>query len=108
VDSVEADKRYVIPHYPAGALWAAYLDFQYQATLPRHPDPAVGNVYPLNVHGIIVYQTHDERDLLDEVLYSSVAVGLTSVLMGTIYQKKFGDRRFGHSLSTHKETTPWL
>lgn len=78
----------------AGALWSGYLEYRYQATLPRHPDPAAGNVYPLNVHGIVVYQTRDERDLLDEVLHSAVAVGLTSVLLGAIYQKKVGRTPF--------------
>jgi hypothetical protein len=70
-------------------MWAYYLDYRYQATLPRHPDPVAGNVYPLNVHGIVVYQTRDERDLLNEVLYSSIAVAAASGLMAVIYQKKF-------------------
>src|ERR1700690_889871 len=41
----------------AGFVWTSSLWYAYQRTLPRHPDPVAGRVYPLNVHGIVVYQT---------------------------------------------------
>jgi hypothetical protein len=74
----------------SGCIWSADLYYQYQGTLPRHSNPATGNVYPLNVHGIVVYQTRDERNWLNEVLYSSIAVAAASGLMALIYRKKFG------------------
>jgi hypothetical protein len=73
-----------------GWVWSAALTFHYQAILPRRPDPTAGNVYPLNVHGIVVYQTRDQRSLLDEMEYSSIAVVAVSALMAAIHQKKWG------------------
>jgi hypothetical protein len=74
----------------AGFCWSSSLWYQYQRTLPRQPDVGAGRIYPLNVHGIVVYQTHDERSWLDEVEYSSIAVFVAGGLMGTFYQRKFG------------------
>jgi len=74
----------------AGILWTSSIWYEYQRALPRHPDPVTGHVYPLNVHGIVVYQTRDERNRLAEIQYSSIAVFAVGALMGLIYQKKFG------------------
>jgi hypothetical protein len=74
----------------AGILWTSSLWYEYQKTLPRHPDPVAGRVYPLNVHGIVVYQTRDERNWLDEIQYSSIVIFAASALMAAIHQKKFG------------------
>ena len=74
----------------AGILWTSSLWYQYQSTLPRRPDPVAGRVYPLNVHGIVVYQTRDERNRLDEVQYSSIGVFALGVLIGALHRKKFG------------------
>jgi hypothetical protein len=74
----------------AGILWTSSIWYQYQRTLPRYPDPAAGRVYPLNVHGIVVYQTRDERNWLNEIQYSSIAVFAASAWMAAIHQKKFG------------------
>jgi len=73
-----------------GFSWSSSLWYQYQRTLPRHPDPAAGNVYPLNIHGIVVYQTRDERNWLNEVEYSSIAVFAVAALMGLVHERKFG------------------
>jgi len=72
-----------------GWICSAALTFRYQATLPRQPDPIAGNVYPLNVHGIVVYQTRHQRNMLDEIEDSSVAVIAVSVLMAAVHQKKW-------------------
>jgi hypothetical protein len=71
----------------AGVLWAASLWFDAQRTLPRHPDPQAGRIYALNVHGIVVYQTHAERKHLDTIQYSAIALFGASALMAAIYQK---------------------
>ena len=73
-----------------GILWTSSLWYEYQRVLPRQPDSVTGNVYPLNVHGIVVYQTHDERNRLDEIQYSSIAVFAASALIGALHRKKFG------------------
>jgi hypothetical protein len=72
-----------------GWLSAAALTFHYQSKLPRHPDAATGNIYPLNVHGIVVYQTRDERNRLDALQYSSIALAGLAMSMMAIHQKKF-------------------
>ena len=46
----------------AGIMSTISIWYQYQTTLPRHPDVTAGRVYPLNVHGIVVYQTREERN----------------------------------------------
>jgi hypothetical protein len=87
----------------AGILWTSCLWYEYQRTLPRRPDPVTRRVYPLNVHGIVVYQTRDERNWLDEIQYSSIAVFAASALIGALHQKKFGrpptppSNRFGQT-----------
>lgn len=73
----------------AGWIWNASIWYQYQSTLPRQPNPASGNVYPLNVHGIGVYLTRQERNWLDETEYTSFTMAAIGVLMGAIYEKKF-------------------
>jgi len=74
----------------AGILWTYSVWYEYQRALPRRPDPVAGRVYPLNVHGIVVYQTRGERNWLDEIQYCSIAVFAVGGLMGLICEKKFG------------------
>ena len=73
----------------AGILWTSSIWYDYQKTLPRRPDPVAGRLYPLNVHGIVVSQTLNERNWLDEIQYSSIAVFAVGGLMGLIYEKRF-------------------
>jgi len=86
-----------------GILWTASIWYEYQRVLPRRPDQPAGRVYPLNVHGIVVYQTREERDWLNEIQYSSIALFAASALMAAIYKKKFGtppvppSHRFGRT-----------
>ena len=74
----------------AGWIWAAQLENHYQETLPRSTNSVTGSIYPLNVHGIVVYQTRDERNWLKELHYSSFAVFLIGGLMGLVYEKRYG------------------
>lgn len=76
-----------------GWLWAGGLYNRYHGMLPRQPDAVAGRIYPLNAHGIVVYQTREERDRLNEVLYSPIGLGVASGLMAAIYQKKFSRAR---------------
>ena len=62
-------------------MWAARVEFQYQAVLPRRADPTNGSLYPLNVHGIVVYQTKDQRDRLNRLWHSSMVMLFVSALM---------------------------
>jgi hypothetical protein len=67
------------------SIWTHYFH-----TLPRSPDPAVGRVYPLNMHGIIRYQTQGERTRLDAVEYSSTGLFFTGLIIGAIQRWKSG------------------
>ena len=71
---VEASGHRNRPDWACGNLWTSLIWYDYQRALPRHPDTVAGRVYHLNVHGIVVYQTRDERNWLDEIQYSSIAV----------------------------------
>jgi hypothetical protein len=65
----------------AGILWTSAIWFNYQRILLRRPDEPVGRIYPLNVHGIVVYQTREERDWREEIQYSSIGLLALSALM---------------------------
>jgi len=71
-------------------IWTSSVWYQYQATLPRHAVQETGNIYPLNVHGIVVYQTREQRDRLDKLDYLWGGLVSVSCLMSFIYVKKFG------------------
>ena len=47
----------------AGMLgWLRAIEIWYQYwSLPHSPNPATGNIYPLNIHGYVVYQTLKEQ-----------------------------------------------
>jgi len=74
----------------ADLIWTSHVWYQYQATLPRHPDTARGNIYPLNVHGIVVYQTRDQRDRLDRLDHSSFGLVIVAFAGGYLHTRKFG------------------
>lgn len=69
----------------AGLAWSLLLwDLQAQ-TLPRSPNQLTGNIYPRNIHGLVVYQTHEELRLLERVDLISEGLsvcGLAVVLVG--------------------------
>jgi hypothetical protein len=72
-----------------GLAWTAGIWYQYQLNLPRRAEPANGRSYPLNVHGIVVYQTREERDRLNRFQFSSITLCAVSVLMTVTYKLKF-------------------
>jgi len=72
----------------AGLIWTSAIWSNYQRDLPKHPDPVTGNTYPLNVHGIVVYQTREQRNDLDRIQYSSIGVFVGAALMAVIHKKK--------------------
>ncbi len=72
----------------AGLIWTSSIWFSYQRNLPKRADPVNGNTYPLNVHGIVVYQTLEQRNELDEIQYSSIVVFVVAALMAVIHKKR--------------------
>jgi hypothetical protein len=74
----------------AGIVWSGFIWYAYQSTLPHHPDQVAGRVYPLNVHGVVVYQTREERDRLNVIQHFSFMVFAVGILTGALHRKKFG------------------
>jgi hypothetical protein len=70
-------------------IWSTNVEFVYQKTLPRHPDPVAGRVYPLNVHGIVVYLTREEQDRLYGREWSPFAIAMVGGLLYKLPDKKF-------------------
>jgi hypothetical protein len=42
-----------------------YLQYHYMLTMPKTPHPELNLVYPLNVHGSIVYLTRNQHLFID-------------------------------------------
>lgn len=63
-------------------LWSHYLH-----VLPRVADPTIGRVYPRNIHGIVVFQTHAEKlrlDLIDDI---SISVFFAGLIIGGLEER---------------------
>jgi hypothetical protein len=73
-----------------GIMWASYLSSTYQATLPRYPDPVAGRIYPRNIHGVVVYQTRDQRDRIDRIEYSWIVMLVAMFALIAIRVNTFG------------------
>ena len=67
---------------PALLAWTygAGLESSYQRLLPQVANPMIGRVFPRNIHGIVVFQTHAEKlrlDLIEGISISAFFAGLT-------------------------------
>lgn len=69
----------------AGGIWSFAIWNQYLINLPRSPDSTTGRVYPLNMHGIVLYQTAVERSRLHTVEYSSNGLFFLGLALGAVY-----------------------
>ena len=69
-----------------GWLWACDIWDEYYDYLPRSLHPATGNVYPLNIHGRMVYETIKERSRRENWDFWSTAVFCCGMALGAICQ----------------------
>lgn len=69
-----------------GLLWTMAIYNVYLDNLPRSPNPTTGNIYPLNIHGVGVYQTLEQRRHLDNVERGSWGIGILGIVLGLIWQ----------------------
>lgn len=76
-----------------GIFWAFNKQSEYQRTLPRREDLASGRIYPLNVHGIVVWQTRAEDARRKEVEYVSAGILFTAILLWQMFKKTLRVRR---------------
>lgn len=74
----------------AGMFWAFYLQSKYQSALPKREDVAAGRIYPLNVHGIVVWQTRNEDRTRKQIEYSSVVVLFAVVFVQQLFRRALG------------------
>jgi hypothetical protein len=61
---------------------------QYFRYLPRSPNPEAGSIYPLNIHGVVVYQTLKEQSRLDNWIRWSFGVFCCGMALGGIHKWK--------------------
>lgn len=66
----------------SGVIWNRYL-----TTLPRTLDPTTGRVYPRNIHGIVVYQTHAEELRLELTENIAWGVFMLGMLVGSLEER---------------------
>jgi hypothetical protein len=81
-------KRLAIVFVAAGLLAMlcfGYLNVHYAKTLPREPVSATGRVYPLNVHGTVVYLTKNEERSLWWMFNGGIAVAIAG---GALWRSK--------------------
>lgn len=76
-----------------GALWSMAIYNLYFDNLPRSPNPATGSLYPLNIHGVVVYQTLKERSHLDNWEHWSWGTFIFGFVLGLIHQWRSGELR---------------
>ncbi len=76
-----------------GVLWGMGIWSDYAENLPRSPNPATGNIYPLSIHGLVVYQTLRERRLLDNWDHWSWGIAIFGFVLAMIHEWRWGERR---------------
>jgi hypothetical protein len=69
--------------------WGLYigLELYWAQTMPLVPLPELGRIYPLNVHGTIVYLTEQQDLLLKWILVSSVVLFGIGAFLNLIFKK---------------------
>ena len=77
----------------AGLIISAMFSVHYLDTMPKVPVPQDLRMTPRNIHGTVIYQTHQEDRNLSLIEYSSVAVFLTGLCLGVVYLEKWGSMR---------------
>jgi hypothetical protein len=74
---------------PFALVFSVILHAHYADTRPHHPLPDTGEVYPLNVHGTLVYLTWGEDFAATWVFYGGILCG---VLGGALWRSVGGKR----------------
>ena len=69
---------------------SSYLESLYGRTRPRVPDQAIERIYPLNVHGTVIYLTKGE----DQLHFWTFAGGLlVAIGGGALFQRYYPRQR---------------
>jgi len=79
-------------------LWYVHIWAVYFETLPRSPDRVTARLYPDNFHGIVVYETREERFRLHAIGYlfdALVVLGFSLGLLSEWRARREGKFRRG-------------
>jgi len=74
-------------------LWASQIWDQYYDYLPRSPNTTTGNIYYLNIHGRVVYETLKERSRRENWDFWAMAVFCSGMALGGIHTWIMGRRQ---------------
>jgi hypothetical protein len=69
-----------------GSLWGYEIWYQYYQYLPRSPNLATGNIYSLNIHGVVVYQTVKQQSRRENWDFWSTAIFCWGMALAGIYK----------------------
>ena len=67
-------------------LIGVYLLCYYMETMPRVPQPHLGLIHPLNIHGTIVYITGTENDVLDWLRWGATVCGIGGGILQAVFK----------------------
>jgi hypothetical protein len=87
----------------AGLIASATISTHYLDVMPRVPTPGELRIVPRNIHGVTVYQTAKEDQLLNWWEYSSVGVFLVGLVLSAVYLEKWGSIQAGASKEDEAE-----
>lgn len=88
----------------AGLLWTLGRESYKASSLPRSPDPAVGRVFPDNIHGIVIYETRSQKHDSDHIEVTSFSMLGLSLVLSLIYRRKWGVGQVSKSNSGNTPT----
>lgn len=73
----------------AGWFYSGTIADRYFETLPRSPDARAGRVYGSNYHGIVIFETREERLRLKFAQDVSAGVILLGFLVGALEERRW-------------------
>jgi hypothetical protein len=71
-------------------LYTGVIDFKYYDQLPREPDVQHGNIYRLNMHGTILYETQEDVKRVQFFEFGGVGLALTGMVLEYFRRKRYG------------------
>jgi hypothetical protein len=69
-----------------------YLELDYMHSMPRAPQSELNRIYPLNIHGTVVYITKEQDSLLNWLFWMTGIFGLGAGVLNVAF-RVFSDQR---------------
>ena len=83
-------------------LYGRNLWDNYQHDLPRAADAVAGKIYPLNIHGIVVFQTQQEKTRLEVFDKAGIAIFFGRLAVGAYSERLRKRDTFNTSLVSNQ------